>query len=191
MKLLIIVSHFVSAIIITVIMGLIYISVQQNYRTSVNDPQIQIARDISNRLQQNRSIQNLLPADSIDLSQSLGLFIELFNAQGEPIQSTGLLNEKMPQPPAGVLAYTKTHGEDWITWQPQTDVRIATIVKSVNSKTVAYVLAGRSLNEVEVRENNLMWIVFICWIVCLSFILIHFIVQSYFNNRIVKRSIAN
>ncbi len=59
MKLSSVTTYFAAVIIITAIMGLIYVSVQQTYRTGANDPQLQIARDISNHLGNNHSIQNL------------------------------------------------------------------------------------------------------------------------------------
>ncbi len=43
-------AHLTAIIIITIILLTVYASVQQCYRTSANDPQIQIARDISNSL---------------------------------------------------------------------------------------------------------------------------------------------
>jgi hypothetical protein len=46
MKQLSIVTHLAAAIIITVVMLLIYACVQQSYRSSANDPQLQIARDL-------------------------------------------------------------------------------------------------------------------------------------------------
>jgi len=50
MKQLPVVTHLAAGIIITTIMLLIYACVQQSYRSSANDPQLQIARDLSNAL---------------------------------------------------------------------------------------------------------------------------------------------
>jgi len=45
------------------------------------------------------------------------------NENGNPIQSTGFLNGKMPQLLKGVFEFAKANGEDWVTWQPQRNVR--------------------------------------------------------------------
>ena len=44
------VQHLCALGIITIILGLIYASVQQVYRNSANDPQVQLAHEIANRL---------------------------------------------------------------------------------------------------------------------------------------------
>jgi hypothetical protein len=80
MKQLPFVTHLTAAIIITTIMLLIYACVQQSYRTSANDPQLQIARDLSDDLRNERSGKKFLDADTIDIAQSLAVFTALFDA---------------------------------------------------------------------------------------------------------------
>ncbi|MEO8713102.1 MAG: hypothetical protein ABI405_13305 [Parafilimonas sp.] len=180
------ITHFAAAIIITIVLLLIYASVQQSYRTAANDPQLQIARDISNALNEDKSIKNLLPADTIDIAESLGLFTEIFDRNGKPIQSTGLLNGSAPQPPQGIFNFTKANDEDILTWQPQKDVRMAMVFEKVNSPYVGFVAAGRSLKETEVRESNLIKMIGIAWIACMGVLLLHFLVQVYLSKRIAK-----
>ena len=45
------IQHLSAIAIITIIMGLIYASVQQTYRSNADDPQIQIAHDLRDHLQ--------------------------------------------------------------------------------------------------------------------------------------------
>jgi hypothetical protein len=176
-------AHFAAAIIITGIILLVYASVQQAHRASANDPQLQLARDLSSALSKGRSIASLLPPDTIDLAQSLAVFAETFDHQGKPLQSTGFLNGQLPQPPAGVLDFTETNQEDVVTWQPQSDVRMAMVFEKVNSPAVGFVAVGRSLKEVEIRESNLIKMVGITWIACMAVLLVHLLVQSYLIRR--------
>ena len=171
--------HFTAAVIITGILLLVYASVQQSHRSTANDPQLQLARDLSNGLSSGRSISKLLPPNTIDIAQSLAVFAETFDHQGKPLQSTGFLNGQLPQPPLGVLDFTQSNSEDVITWQPQSDVRMAMVYEKVNSSGVGFVAVGRSLKEVEVREANLIRMIGITWIACMVILLVHLLVQKY------------
>ncbi len=172
-------SHAASAIVITIFAALIYASVQQTYRSSANDPQLQIANDITNNLKKDRSIESLLPKDTIEISESLSPFVTLYNSNGSPIYSSGLLYGKMPEIPQGVFDFAKKNAENVLTWQPASGVRMAMVVELVHSKNIAFVAAGRSLQEVEKRESKLVKMVFIGWLLCLGVIGIHWIFGSF------------
>jgi hypothetical protein len=63
-------------------------------------------------------------------------------------------------------------GEDRITWQTATGLRFATVIihwsaSSGGAISSGFVLAGRSLREVENREGQLVWIVLAGWVVAL------------------------
>lgn len=172
------ITHVAAAIIITGVMMAMYATVQQAHRSTANDPQLQLARDISARLSGNKVITNMLPDDTIDLANSLGTFVALYDAKGDAMQSTGLLDGKMPQIPAGVFDYAKTNKEDVLTWQPRNGVRMAMVVEAVSSPQVAYVAVGRSLQEVEERESNLTMMILITWLACMGVLVVHFALQS-------------
>lgn len=174
-----IIQHLSAIAIITIITGLIYVSVQQTYRSNANDPQIQIAHDLRDHLQNGK---NLVLDDTIDLEKSLSVFKATYDENGNLIQSTGFLNSKMPQLPKGVFESAKANGEDWITWQPQRNVRLAIGVVHVNAMPVAYIAVGRSLREVEERVSRLTQMVFIAWLLCISVVLINWLV-TYYNYR--------
>ena len=89
----------------------------------------------------------------------------------------------LPQPPAGVLDFAATNQENVITWQPRQDVRMAMVYEKVNSPTVGFVAAGRSLKEVEIREANLVKMVAITWTACMAVLLVHLLLQSYLSGR--------
>ena len=158
-------SYLSTLAVVTIVTALIYTCVQQIYRMTANDPQIQIARDAAHQLEQNRPVTSFT-SDTVDLSKSMAVFTAYYDADQKPIASTGYLNGAMPKLPEGVLDFVKKHAENLITWQPRKDVRIAAIVKYVSSPTVSYVVAGRSLQEVEVREGNLSKMIIIAWILC-------------------------
>jgi sensor histidine kinase regulating citrate/malate metabolism len=164
--------------IITVIFGAIYATVQQSYRAAANDPQIQIARDINARIHQGKPVESFL-TDTIDIAHSLSTFAALYEANGKPIRSSGYLDRKMPELPAGVFDFAKTQGEHEITWQPRSGVRMAMVIISSNFSPVGFVAAGRSLQEVEVREHNFITMVFLGWLVCFGLTLLHAVLQFH------------
>jgi hypothetical protein len=53
-----------------------------------------------------------------------------------------------------------------VTWQPAPNVRMATVVVPYSGSNVSgFVVAGRSLREVEVREASLTKMVGLAWII--------------------------
>jgi hypothetical protein len=171
-----IIQHLSAMAIITIIMGLIYASVQQTYRSNANDPQIQIAHDLRDYLQKGKP---LAFDDTVDLERTLSVFKEAYDENKNPIQSTGFLNGRMPQIPKDVFEHAKANGEHWVTWQPQRNVRIALGIVSVNAGPIAYLAVGRSLREVEERVSRLITMVFIGWLLCMSVVLINWLVTYY------------
>lgn len=176
-------THIVAAMIVSAIILLIYASVQQCFRSSANDPQIQIARDLCNAISAGKPISNIIAHDTIDLSQSLAVFTEIFDSNGNPIQSTGFLNGNLLKPPAGVIEYTNKNMEDAVTWQPQSDVRMAMVFEKINASGKGFVAVGRSLKEIEIREGNLLRMVEIVWFACMMILLVHLLIQKYYSKK--------
>jgi len=168
-------------LIITILVGLVYVSVQQSHRSVANDPQLQIARDMSEQLKRNRPVDQLMAGDTIEISQSLAVFKSLYNSNGEPIQSTGLLDGTLPKVPKGVFDFTRANTENVLTWQPRRGVRIALVVESVDSPVISYVAVGRSLKEVEKRVSNLTTMLFIGWIICVGIIFLYWFITTLQN----------
>ncbi len=179
--------HVAAAILVTGIILLIYASVQQQYRTSANDPQIQVARDIAAKLKQNKPVGTVIPADTVDLEQSLSTFVQVYDDKNDVLQSTGFAGGKVPVVPAGVLGKAKAEGENTVTWQPSASVRLASVIVYTGAAPGAYVLVGRSLWEVEKRESALVKMVFMCWLLCMSVICAHGLLQAY----LAKKEKAN
>jgi len=148
-------------IMIVIIFFVIYGSGQQIIRQSANDPQIQLANDISDKLEIGANPAEIIPKDSINVEKSLSPFVIIYDNEGKPILSSGVLNGNIPNPPSGVFDYTRRFGEERFTWQPQRNVRIATVLKRFNGNNPGFVLAGRSLKEIEERESYHLLISFI------------------------------
>jgi hypothetical protein len=140
------------AIITAGLCGLVYLTVQQALRMGANDPQIQMAEDAASALNGGVSIDSVVPATKVEITNSLAPFIIVFDDSGKVSASSATLRGSVPVYPGGVLDYTRQHGEDRVTWQPEKGVRMATVVVRYDD---GFVLAGRSLREVEIRISNI------------------------------------
>jgi hypothetical protein len=155
------------AVIITGCSGLIYVVVQQDLRQSANDPQIRMVEDAAAKLAGGQQVKIIVPAEKVDIAKSLAPYIIVFDATGKPIASSAQLDGQTPTIPPGVFDYVRQHGADRITWQPQPGVRSAVVVTQFQGPNPGFVLAGRSLREVEIREDNILHIVEFGWIAML------------------------
>lgn len=145
---------FGSLLVLIVGFGTVYAAVQQSQRNDANWPQIQIAEDTADQLD-----QGLLPEQTIygkvDAKKSLASFSIAYDKKGNVVTGSGYLDGKVPKAPLGVLKAAKGHDYHAVSWQPQKGVRIAAV--AVASKDY-YVLSGRNLKEVEKNENTTLLI---------------------------------
>lgn len=152
-----------TAVAATVLVALVAAAVQQDLRQSANDPQIQMAEDVAAAIDRGQLPSEVVPPSKIDISQSLAPFLIVLTDVGQPIASSATLDGRVPLPPDGVLSYVREKGEDRFTWEPKPGVRSAVVVTrfagTVNGENGGFVLAGRSLREVEIREAGLSTIV--------------------------------
>jgi hypothetical protein len=140
---------------VTLVIGISYVFVQQTYRQSANDPQIAVARDTAAALAAGGTAGDLVSSQPVDPSRSLAPFVIILDADGKVVASSMVLGASTPAPPAGVLATAKSTGEYRVTWQPRPDARIASVVVPVKGGPGGYVVAGRSLEAVEERIDQL------------------------------------
>jgi hypothetical protein len=131
--------------------GLAYLTVQQSLRMGANDPQIQMAEDAASNLTGDASVESVVPSAKVEIADSLAPFVIVFDDSGKVLASSATLHGANPTLPSGVLDYTRQNGEDRVTWQPESGVRMAAVVVYYNN---GFVLAGRSLREVEKRESQ-------------------------------------
>jgi hypothetical protein len=151
-------------ITVTFLSGLVYIIEQQNLRQSANDPQIQLAEDAASSLAAGKSPQAVLPGGAIDMATSLAPYLIIYDNSGTPLAASVELDGALPAVPAGVFSDAGSQGQKRFTWQPESGVRSAVVLTRYTGKTSGYVLAGRSLREVEKREDRLLWLVGLAWL---------------------------
>ncbi len=146
---------------IIVLSGTAYVAVQQNYRMSANDQQIQIAEDAATALNKGLPIANLVPQSlSVDIDKTLSLNIGIYDDGGKPIQTSAKVDGKPVDPPTGVFDAARKTGQNRFTWQPKEGVRqAAVVVRFDNGQQKGFVLVARSLREVEKRISDLTKIV--------------------------------
>ncbi len=159
-------------IIFTILILLIYAAVQHDIRAGANDPQIQLAEDISAVLEKGGDVSLLKFPPKIDISKSLAPFLIIYDDSGKQEYSTAELGDRITEIPKGVLDYARAHTEDRLTWQPREDAREAIVVRHFGGAKAGFVAAGRSLREIETRENRLMLQVSSAWLSGLAVIVV-------------------
>jgi hypothetical protein len=116
------------AVLITIVCGLVYDSVQQMLQQEADDPRIQMAEDTARALDGGTPPEAALPAGQVDVNRSLASFVVVYDRSGQPTAASGLLNGDTPRPPQGVLDHAGQNGMNRVTWQPQQGARIASVV---------------------------------------------------------------
>jgi len=153
------------AIAISAMCLLVYGAVQHSIRSAADDPQIEIARDVAARLDAGLEASKIVPPVRRDISKTLSVFVIIFDSSGKDVASDAELDGKVPQVPLGVFDYVRSYGEHRFSWKPKPGVRSAAVVRPYKD---GFVLAGRSLLEVEKRESRLLVFVAIAWVVTLG-----------------------
>ncbi len=136
---------------------LVYIAVQQNYRQSANDPQTQIANDAWGAIaKDNQPPSSVVSGKTVDLSYSQSPFLIVYGANRQIEATNAVISGKSVTiaPPSGSFDAAK-QGRNMFTWEPSTGGRYAAVLQYTGDAHPGYVLAARSLYDVEVRENNL------------------------------------
>lgn len=154
-------------IVVTMLSGLIYLALQQYIRAAANDPQIQISEDMARSLENGQSIQQVLPPGRVDLTKTLYPFVVFYDESSKPVAGTGLLNGELPKLPQGVFDYAREKKQNRLTWEPQPGYRFAAVITHYGDKNGGFVMAVRSLREVEKREWQLLMEVLVGWAVTL------------------------
>jgi len=154
---------------LTLLCGIIYLSVQQTLRHLANDPQIQLAEDIAAALSRGETpaLLRAPTSERLDIAQSLAPFVITYNANGQPEFATGRLDGKTPTPPSGVLEHARVQGQNRVTWMPRHDVRCAAVVVPYSGAHSGFVLAARSLRETEVRVSLIGHLILVAWLASL------------------------
>jgi hypothetical protein len=170
-------NALVLAGISTVLALFLYAIPQQVLRTGANDPQIEMATNLAARLDtygvtgglQQGALRN--DGGTVDMERSLSPFLIVYNDKGQALESTAQLHGQTPTPPAGIFDNVRAHGEERVTWRPERGLRIAAVIERVNGSQPGFVLAGRSLREVQARIDHVQNLAGLAWLGMLGLIL--------------------
>lgn len=146
--------------LVTLFSGLVYGATQQSLRLSADDPQVQITGDILNSLTQGADPKQL-SATPADMSTALTPFVIIFDNKEKALGSTVELDKKIPVPPSGAFEKAKKYNENRFTWEPKKGLRQASVMVKYKD---GYILAGKSLREVENRVKIIFRLVGVAWI---------------------------
>ena len=152
-------------------------TVQQVYRQSLNDPQVQIAEDMATALDNGANPTALIASSTkIDIATSLRTYTVIYDKDLVPLAWNGELNGEPPIPPRGVFEEAKGPsgtglGENRVTWQPEEAVRSAIVVVHV-LETDGFVLSGRNMRETEDRIWQMQVLIGAVWLLTLALTLI-------------------
>jgi hypothetical protein len=130
-----------SVIIVTLIFGSIYVTLQQFGRRAVNAAPAAAA---AVRVQQPGSGPTAVPP--LELTADSGVFVMVFGTDNKPTSSTVALHGELPVIPAGVLETARSLGSDTVTWQPEPGLRMAVVARQAPGGVV---VAGQSLTPFE------------------------------------------
>jgi hypothetical protein len=151
-------------VIVTVLGGVVALTGQQLLRRGADQPQKQMIESYASRLGSGRSAEQVIPAGHIDIAQSLEPFLIAYDDNGTPISANATLDNRLPAPPRGVFDHARQTGSDTLTWQPRPGVRIATVVRRISGAQPGFLLAGRSLRQVEESESLWWRLSFSVWL---------------------------
>ena len=146
----------------TFIAGTGYVISQQVLRMSANDPRIQLAEDAAQRLASGESAARIVPDRQIDMATSLAPFVIVYDDADHPVASSAKLDGSVPTPPKGVFDFVRSNRQERVTWQPRPGVRIASVV---NRASNGFVVAGRNMREIEIREGLVFKLAALGWLV--------------------------
>lgn len=161
---------------VTVLSFTVYAVVQQGQRLSANEPLVEIAESTANQLQQGASPQSVTAGSLVDVSNDLAPGVAVLDETGKVLSSSMRINSDtnrpedgiIPQLPTGVIQSVKDRGEDRFTWEPSGGVRLAAVVTSTGGSHPEFVVAARSLREVEKRENHTLHLATAGWLLALA-----------------------
>jgi hypothetical protein len=164
---------------ITGLFGFSYVAVQQNYRQSANDPQIQMAELAAIRI----SDGAMTPEDAVStvptgiIEQGTSPWMVVYDESGTLLAYSAVRddnNVQMVRLPAGLfdtstwVAHKTWHAptglETRVTWQPQSDIREAVVLVHYTARdSTGWVAVGRSLRDTEERVTNLTKLAAVAW----------------------------
>jgi hypothetical protein len=135
-------TWLVVVVVITLILGIVYVTAQQIARLSANDLLVQVARDTADTLSDGAEPEEVLPYEEVDIAKSLSPYIVVFDNSGKALAGSGILHGELPTLPSGVFEFARQNVENRVTWQPERGVRSATVIVHYGGDEPGFVLAG-------------------------------------------------
>jgi len=163
-------------LVVTVVIGTIYVVAQQSIRLGANDSQLQIAGDMVSLLQSGAKLSDIESQISalrkVDMDLSLAPFVGVYDESGKALATSGYVDGAPVTPPSGVFSEAmKRGGELRITLEPKKGVRIAAVVRAFDQAAYGqgkgFVVSGKSLSEAENRIGKIGFLVLFGWIASL------------------------
>lgn len=142
--------------------GVVYGVGQQGLRRGANWPQWQMVQAIKKELERGNKPTEIETLKKVRIENDLEPYIIIVDKQDEVVANTGWLDGEKPKIPQGVLINATIKGINVVTWQPRKGVRSAIVVAPYSN---GWVVAGRSLTEVEKQEDSWLKIVAGLWLV--------------------------
>jgi hypothetical protein len=156
----------------TILALALYAIPQQLLRRGADDPQVEMADNLTWQLEQGVAPTDAVPAGTVDLAHSLSPFLIAYDDQGNSLASQARLNGQTPTLPQSLLEDVRQRGQDRITWRPGEAIRFAAVIQRVNGAHPGFVLAGRSLREEGARQKAVRQMAAIAWAAMLALILV-------------------
>ncbi len=138
----------------------IYVVAQQTLRLEANDPQIAMVEDATLSLKSGTQPSDIITeGDPADIANTLDTYLIVYDDAGRPVAGDGRLDGNLPTLPSGVFVSVRNNGKTRFTWQPKENVRSAVVIDHWQSSgSGGFVMAGRSLREVEDRTSHLLFL---------------------------------
>lgn len=160
-----IVSWLPIGIVVTLMSFMVYGVAQQTIRLGANSEPMALAQDAADQIVRGAPAKAVIPKENVDMATTLLPYLIVYDDRGS-IQATNVvLDGKVPEIPAGVLMSARERKEDNVTWQPKSGVRSAAVIVRFVGDQPGFVLAGKSLREVENLTDKLLIDVVIGWVV--------------------------
>lgn len=169
--------------LVTFTSSLVYLVAQQSLRLGANEQPVRLATDTAIKLEKGQSAEQAVSTEKVNLSKSLSPFVMVFDSNKNLLSSSGIMDNGIPAYPKGVLDLVSQKGEDRVTWQPQTGLRYATVAIKTNN---GYIVAGRSLREVEKLIDEIGRLVLLAWLACALFSAVGLLIIYTFLKKVLK-----
>jgi hypothetical protein len=153
-------TYIVLLLVVSIVFGVFYAAVQQALRRGANEPQDSMASAVVASLEAGARPQDLV-SGQINVATNMAPFVIIYDTSGKVVAGSGYLDGQVPQVPIGVLRAGSRDKPNSITWQPEGNVRLASVSYATRDY---YVLGGRSLRVVEKQITDVTLWMLIAWL---------------------------